>query len=60
MSLEYMLGYMQGRRGQFRCRQNDNEDYLDGYMKGCAMYAGDVLMHRQLVNRYNKLNERTT
>jgi hypothetical protein len=54
MSYRYMLGYMQGRRGQFRCRQNDNEDYLAGYMKGCAMYAGDVLMHRLLVNRYNK------
>ncbi len=54
MSLEYMLGYMQGRRGQFRCRQNDNEDYLDGYMKGCAMYAGDVLLHKQIVSRYSK------
>jgi hypothetical protein len=54
MSLDYELGYAQGRRGQKCCRQNDNEDYLAGYMKGCAMYAGDVLMHRQLVNRYNK------
>ena len=54
MAYEYMLGYMQGYRGQVCCRQNNSDVYLAGYMKGCAMYDGDVLMHKQLVNRYNK------
>jgi hypothetical protein len=54
MSLEYMLGYMQGRRGQLRFRQNVSDEYNAGYLKGFALYEGDVMILRQLVNRYNK------
>jgi len=56
MSYEYMLGYAQGRRGLSLCISDDTPDsmYLAGYVKGRAMYDGDVLMHKQLVNRYNK------
>lgn len=62
MVYEYMLGYMQGYRGQlpFVSGETDTDSYRDGYIKGCAMRDGDVLMHKQIVSRYNNLNERTT
>lgn len=57
MSHDYKLGYMQGRRGRpllvFGDTQDD-VDYRAGYLKGAALYAGEVLMHKHLVNRYNK------
>lgn len=56
MAYEYMLGYMQGYRGQlpFVSGETDTDSYRDGYIKGCAMRDGDVLMHKQIVSRYNK------
>lgn len=57
MPYEYMLGYMQGRRGRPLLVSGDSQDdidYRNGYQKGVAMYQGDVLKHNQLVNGYNK------
>ena len=52
MAYEYMLGYMQGRRGKPLLVSGDSQDdidYRNGYHKGFALYQGDVLMHNQLV-----------
>jgi hypothetical protein len=55
MSHDYLLGYVQGRRGRPLLVSGDTQDDVDyraGYLKGAALYAGDVLMHKQLVSRY--------
>lgn len=56
MSYDYMLGYMQGRRRQPMRIFNEEhaDDHRAGYVKGNAIYGGEVLLHRQTVNRYNK------
>jgi len=57
MAYEYMLGYMQGRRGKPLLVFGDSQDdidYRNGYHKGFALYQGDVMIHNQLANRYNK------
>lgn len=57
MAYEYMLGYMQGRRGRPLLVFGDSQDDIDyraGHLKGSTLYAGDVLMHKHLVSRYNK------
>ncbi len=57
MPYEYMLGYMQGRRGRPLLVFGDSQDDIDyraGYQKGVALYQGDILKHNQLTSRYNK------
>lgn len=52
MAYEYMLGFMQGRRGRPLLVFGDSQDdidYRNGYQKGVALYQGDVLKHSQLV-----------
>jgi hypothetical protein len=56
MSHDYLLGYVQGRRGRPLLVSGDTQDDIDyraGYRKGADLYAGEVLMHKQLVSRYN-------
>ena len=57
MPYEYMLGYMQGRRGRPLLVFGDSQDDIDyraGYQKGVTLYQGDILKHNQLTSRYSK------
>jgi hypothetical protein len=58
MSDDYMLGYMQGLRQQpMRIYNEEHADmHRSGYIKGCDMYKGSVLLHKQLRNKYDKRN----